>query len=188
MSQSQNPLIRVPTQPARLTVFVLIQFLTSWTGIIWGGLGGYQHFGIWGGVLGAVAGGILGIIIGTIPGFLSQEAMFRRMQKSTNTELRAELEKPWWNFWQTLALLNLQLRGEEVQTYLPRVLGLLESEDRLVRKFGRDALALVFTPLAKQIEDYNPDAPTDVCRLKVGELRKTLNQPSAPPSSARLSM
>lgn len=174
MSQPPNPLIRVPTQPARLTIFVLIQFLASWAGIVWGGLAGYHHFGIWGGVLGVVVGGILGVVLGTIPNFLSQEAMFRRMQKSTNAELRAELEKPMWNLWQTLALLNLQLRGEDVQAYLPRVLALLESEDRLTRRFGRDALGLVFTPLAKQIKDYDPDAPTEVCRLTIAELRKTL--------------
>jgi len=58
---------------------------------------------------------------------------------------------------QTLALVNLQVRGEEVQSYLPRVLALLNprTDERL---FGRDALRLVFTELASD-NDYDRRPP-----------------------------
>lgn len=80
-----------------------------------------------------------------------------------------------WTFIQTLALLNLQVRGEEVQSYLPRVIALLEAGSRQTRLFGRDALRLAFTPLGVQLDawGYDPDAPTDDCRSKVAKLRET---------------
>jgi len=118
----------------------------------------------------------VGFIIGRLPDFIMGELTFREMQKSSNEELRAKLEQPQWSFYQTLALLNLQPRGEDVQSYLPRVLKLMEADDPVTRLFGRDALRWGFTPLAVQLDDfgYDPKAPAQDCRDKVSKLREKL--------------
>ena len=85
--------------------------------------------------------------------------------------MKAVVDEKEWTFIQTLALLNLQLRGEEVQVYLPRVIALLESDNSRTRLFGRDALRWVFTKLAVQINDYDPFASVEECRRKVSVLR-----------------
>jgi hypothetical protein len=171
-----HPLIRIPTQSARLTLFDVLAIGGFFFGIFLGISLGHRYFGTIGAILGAVVGGFLGIVLGLLPTHFGQEQMFREMQKSSNEQLKAKLEHPLWSFYQTLALLNLQARGEDVQLHLPRVLALLESDDRVTRLFGRDALALVFTPQAKQMRDldYNPNASTEDCRAIVVLLRQKI--------------
>lgn len=173
----EYPLIRIPTQPVRLTLFEVFTFCALFGGVFLGIAVCHPYFGIIGRSVGGVAGGILGFFIGFLLRWFSQEHMFREMQRSSNDELKAKLEQPLWSFYQTLALLNLHLRGEDVQPYLPRVIALLESNDHVTRIFGRDALALVFTPLAKEMHDfgYNPSASTEDCRNKVAKLREKLS-------------
>lgn len=171
------PLIRIPTQPARLTLFGLFAFFGFFVGALFGFSVGRHHFGIIGAIAGPLIGAILGFFIGCIPDFLAKEHMFKSMQRSSNDELRKILEHKMWTFYETLALLNLQIRGEAVEPYLRRILTLLESNDSMERLFARDALRLVFTPLAKQIDDfgYDPKAPAEDCRNKVAKLREKLN-------------
>lgn len=168
-----NPLIRVPTQPTRLTLFGVLAIAGLCSGIFLGIIFGPRYFGSPGAIIGALVGGFVGIVIGKLPSFFMEEHMFRELQKCTNDELKSKLEQQPWTFYQTLALLNLQLRGEDVQSYLPRVLTLLESEDSKLRWFGRDALRLVFTPLAKQLDDlqYDPQRSHEDCRVLVTKLR-----------------
>ncbi len=163
----------MPTQPIRLTFFGVLAIVGLCFGFVGGIIFGHRYFGFPGAIIGALVGGFVGIVIGKMPSFFMQERMFREMQKCTNDELQAKLEQQPWSFYQTLALLNLQLRGEDVQSYLPHVLVLLESEDNKLRWFGRDALRLVFTPLAKQLDDfgYDPQGSLDDCRASVMRLR-----------------
>ena len=172
MSQ-ERPLIRIPTQPARLTLFGLLVFVGFFIGIYCGIAVGLRCFGILGAIAGAVVGGFLGIALGSLPDHLMKERMFKTMQRASNDELKAMLEQKRWAFWQTLALLNLQVRGEDVEPYLQRILGLLESDDGMKRIFGRDALRLVFTDRAKLLDDcgYNPNASAENCRDKIAEFR-----------------
>jgi hypothetical protein len=97
--------------------------------------------------------------------------MFRNIQKSSTAELKECLDLGEWNFYQTMALLQLAARGEDVQPHLPRVLTMLESDQTLTRVYGWDALRIVFTELSQRIEDYNPRGSIDECRRKVGMLR-----------------
>ena len=131
----EYPLIRIPTQYARMNLFDVLAIFGFFFGILVGIHFGHRYFGIVGAILGAVAGGILGIIIGLLPRHFMQESMFKEMQKSSNEQLKAKIEHPSWSFYNTLALLNLQVRGEDVQPYLPRVLALLESDDPVTRLF-----------------------------------------------------
>ncbi len=173
---TENPLIRFPTQSARLNLFDVLAFAGLFAGALFGLKFGHRWFGIIGAIAGAVVGGLAGLVTGHLPNYLSLQHTFKDMQKRSNAELRDLIEKGEgskheWKFFQTLALLNLQARGEDVQSYLPRILTMLESEDWRTRLFGRDALRLVFTELAVKIDDYNPRAATDECRRKVAVLR-----------------
>ncbi|HTR40147.1 MAG TPA: hypothetical protein VMH87_00845 [Pseudomonadales bacterium] len=172
----EYPLIRLPTQSARMNLFDVLAIFGFLFGIFFGILLGHRFFGIIGGMTGVVIGGLLGFILGFLPGYFGREHMFREMQRSSNEQLKAKIDHPLWSFYNTLALLNLQMRGEDVQAYLPRVLSLLESDDSVTRLFGRDALALVYTPLAKQLHDlgYNPYASTEDCRAKAAQLREKI--------------
>ena len=172
----QYPLIRIPTQPARMTLFAVLPLAGIVFGIIGGLSLGHRYFGVMGVIVGAISGAVVGIVVGSLPGYFMQEQLFREMQRSSNEELKAKLEHPMWSFYQTLALVNLQVRGDDVQPYLGRVLGLLESGDQVTRSFGRDALRLVFTPLAKQLDDlgYDPNVKVEECRTKVAKLRESL--------------
>jgi hypothetical protein len=172
----EYPLIRLPTQPARLRLFDLFPIFGFFFGLYFGASLGHRIFGMNGGIICAIVGAVSGVIIGTLPGHFMQESMFREMQKSSNEQLKAKIEHPLWSFYNTLALLNLHLRGEDVQPYFPRVLTLLESDDPVTRLFGRDALMLVFTPLGRQLNDlkYDPHASTEDCRAKVAQLREKL--------------
>jgi len=154
----------------------LVALAGLFAGLVGGILLGLRHFGVIGGIVGALAGGYLGLTIGRVPDFLIDEWMFREMQKSSNDELRAKLERPGWDFIHTTALLNLQARGEDVESYRPRILTLLEADDSLKRLLARDALRWVFTPLAVKLEEfgYDPNASTSACRDKVAQLRESL--------------
>jgi hypothetical protein len=171
--KQENPLIRIPTEPTQLTVFVLLNLLGFFLGIALGLWIGGRYYGVPGVVIGCVVGGIVGLIVGHLPEHLAYEWMFRSMRRKSNAELKAMIESGEWTFIQTLALLNLQIRGEDVQPYLPRVVALLEAEDRRTRLFGRDALRLVFTELALRIDDYDPDGTTEACRRKAASLHPT---------------
>jgi hypothetical protein len=170
----EHPLIRVPTKSVRLTLFEVFIFCGLLLGIFLGAFLGHRFFGHTGAIIGGIVGGILGLIIGILPRHLSQEQMFRTMQRSSDEQLKARLEAPEWSFEQPLALLNLQARGEDVQPYLARILARLESADCFQRIFSRDALRLVFTPLADQMDElgYDPSKSTEDCRDKIAKLRE----------------
>lgn len=172
----EYPLIRLPTQSARINLFSVLILAGFFFGFYLGAALGHRFFGHVGAIIGFIVGGPLGLIIGHLPRHFMQESMFREMQKSSNEELRAKIDHPLWSFYNTLALLNLHMRGEDVQSYFPRVLSLLESDDSVTRLFGRDAIALVYTPLAKQMHDlgYDPHASTEECRAKVAQLREKI--------------
>lgn len=172
----EYPLIRISTQSARMNLFDVLAIFGFFFGIYLGAALGHRFFGHLGAIIGFIVGGPLGFILGFLPGHFAREHMFRKIQKSSSEELKAELQHSHWNFWQTMALLQLEARGEDVQPYLPRVLALLESDVPVTRLFGRDALMLVFTPLGRQLHNlgFNPRASTEDCRNKAAQLRQKI--------------
>jgi hypothetical protein len=169
----QHPLIRLPTVSTRLNLFGVLTLFGLLLGILLGSAVGHAWLGVVGAIGGGIVGGVAGLAIGMLPGFLAQEYLFKSMQKSSNAELKAMIEEDEWTFIQTLALLNLHLRDEDVQVYLPRVIAQLESDNWRTRLYGRDALRYVYTELAVRIEDYDPEASTEECRRKVAVLRSS---------------
>lgn len=75
---------------------------------------------------------------------------------------------------ESTALLNLSARAEDVRCELPRILAMLESDDVLTRRYGWDALRLVFNDETRLIGDYDPRASTDDCQTRTAALRATL--------------
>lgn len=177
---TQNPLIRAPILPFPLTglgvLFGTLRLAGLLAGVCFGIAFGRRWFGIAGVISCGISGAFTGLVAGYVPWMLFEEHIFKRMQKRSNAELTALIDKGdqgQWTFVQTLALSNLQARGEAVRPYLRRVLTMLESDNPRTRLFGRDALKLVFPELAVRIGDYNPGASTEECRRKVALLRAT---------------
>jgi hypothetical protein len=164
-------------QPTRLTFFVVLHLVGGAVGLIAGAFFGFKHFHILGLIVGAVLGFLVGHAIGYLPTWLGTRWMFRSIEKSTTAELRGSLERGEWNFYQTMALLQLAVRKEDVQPYLPRILLMLESNETLTRVYGWDAFRIVFTELSQRIEDYDPRGTVDECRRKAALLRAVEQQP-----------
>ena len=155
----------------RFSLFVLLHLVSVMAGVLVGGSVGLTHFHTLGMIMGALLGFLVGALVGSLPNWLGKQWMFRSIQKSSTAELKACLHQGEWNFYQTMALLQLAARNEDVSGELPRIMGMLESDTTLTRVYGWDALRIVYTEVSQRIEDYNPHAPTVECRLKVGVLR-----------------
>jgi hypothetical protein len=139
-----------------------------------GWIGG-GHFGI----VGSIVGGASGAAAATIAYLAFRDELHRRwmkqLQQNTNEELRVIIRRDDWKFEHTMALLILAARGEEVRRELPRILSMLESESVLTRRFGWDALRIVFDEETKLIGPYEARASTQSCRDRVAALRAMVN-------------
>jgi hypothetical protein len=158
---------------ARITLFRLLKWLGSAAGLIAGVAFGFRWFGVVGASFGAVVGFFGGMFLASLPEEFGYHLIMRGIERSSTPELRARLTEGSWNFFHTMALLQLAARGEDVQPDLPRVLGMLESDNVRERLFGQDALRLVYTELVEQ-SGYNAEEPTVTCREKISRLRNTL--------------
>jgi hypothetical protein len=163
-------------ESTRFTIFhVLWAILVAGgavVGWIWGG-----HFG----AVGSIAGGAIGVVAATIAYLALRDELHRRwmkqLQQSTSEELRAIIGRDDWKFEHTMALLNLAARGEDVRCELPRILSMLESDSVLTRRFGWDALRIVFDEETRLIGPYEPRESTQRCRDQTAALRERVNIP-----------
>ena len=76
----QYPLVRLPSVPTRLTLFAVLDIGVTILGILLGSAIGHG-FVVIGAIIGGLVGGSLGFVLGHLPGFLSQEWLFKSMQK-----------------------------------------------------------------------------------------------------------
>jgi hypothetical protein len=161
-------------QPVQITLFHFLWFCAIASCTFLGARFGHEYFGIIGAIAGGIAGFIIGFIIGHLPDKIGTMLMFREIERSSNEKLRVITSRKFWNFYTTLALLQLAARGEEVRQELPRIIDMLESESQLTRIFGWDALRLVFDKEAEVVADYNPRASVEDCRSKIAKLKAVL--------------
>jgi hypothetical protein len=171
-------------QPTQITLFVLLWFLMLVVGTVTGAVCGGQAFGILGSIVCGVIGLVIGHVVGKMPDVLGTKWLLRKLSRSSDEELWRTVNLGFWNFTQTFALLTLAGRNQDVRTQLPRVIGMLEADDRLTRVYGWDALRLVFDNEANAMGEYDPRASTEACRLKVADLRQRMAercQPGAAP-------
>ena len=61
---------------------------------------------------------------------------------------------------------------------LPRIMNMLESDSEQTRRYGWDALRIVFTEEYQVSADYDPRGSTEGCRRKIPTLRATLADPA----------
>ena len=163
-----------PTQITLFHVFWLV-------GVIVGGaLGaslGSKYLGTIGIVTGGLIGLLLGHVVGALPDRLGTKLLFRTIQGSSNEGLWGVVNLGvGWNLYQTSALLQLAARGQDVSGQLPRIIGMLESDDELTRVYGWDALQPVFGKETGVVGDYNPRSSTEDCRTKVAGLKSTVER------------
>jgi hypothetical protein len=159
-------------QPTRMTLNVLLYLVAVVTGGVTGGGLGFNLFGVGGAIAGGIVGAGLGHAVGVVPEWLSTRLMFRHISRSSDEELWKIVHLGFWNFYQTLALLQLAARGQDVRTQLPRIVKMLESDDRLQRVYGWDALRLVFPAETAMVADYNPQGTAEDCRNKAAKLQE----------------
>jgi hypothetical protein len=167
-----------PMYYTQITIFHVFALLGIIGGLDIGFVVGHRFFGLIGGLVLAIAGAVLGYIIALIPEHISHRSMFKEIEKSSNEQLWKIVNMGWWNFYQTIALLQLAARGQDVRSRLPRILDMLESDNRLTRLYGWDALRVVFTELVPQAPDYNPSKPPDECKRNIAQLRRSLWGPT----------
>jgi hypothetical protein len=163
-------------ESTRFTIYHVLWLILVSGGAVIGWIGG-GYFG----VIGSIAGGAIGAVAAHIVCLAFRDELHRRwlkqLQQSTNEELRAIIRRDDWSFEHTMALLNLAARDEEVRCELPRILSMLESESTLTRRFGWDALRIVFNEERKLIGPYEPRESAQNCRDRTAALRALVNIP-----------
>lgn len=158
----------------RLTFFHVLWLASVFAGMVFGGTYGHQYLGIWGGVVGGISGFIIGHILATIPARWAERSLFTDIENSSVDELWAIVAKPDWNFHQTLALLKLASLEQDVTREVPRIVEMLESDSELTRRYGYDALRIVFDREYHLIPAYTPRDDALKCRTNLANLKAAL--------------
>jgi hypothetical protein len=161
-------------EPTQITIFHLMGLILLILCVSFGIMAGDYCFGTIGKITGGILGLVIGVFVGSLPDHLATRSLFKEVQQSTNDQLRTMVASGHWNFANTLALLHLAARDQEVRMELPRIISMLESDLELTRRYGWDALRLVFTDEYHIIEDYNPRGTTQECRTKIEILKAAL--------------
>lgn len=159
----------------RITIFHLFNWLGLIIGGNVGGTLGWKYFGITGAVIGGLLGLYLGGVIGLLPERLAMRAFFKDLENSSTERLWEIVAEPEWNFRQSMALLQLAGRGEDVFAKLEQILTMLESGEPLERVYAWDALRLVFPDEANKLEGYNPQESSVDCYNKIQAFRSAQN-------------
>jgi len=166
-------IITMKLLPPPLSLFFVLCAVLLIAGVHLGIETGKHGFGVTGGIAGGILGFVIGFFVGAFPDCLMMLFLFRKIQKSTNEELRARVALPDWNFSNTLALRQLTDRGQDIRVELLRIIDMLESADQLARMDGWDALWLG-TEEYKLIEDYNPHNSILERRAKIEVLKAAI--------------
>ena len=153
----------VPQQPL---VWLLIWFGLLSQGSAWT----FKHFG-GAGVIGFLAVGLslMACISWRVNARLNL-SLARKIASVSNERLRSMIaevnRETLWGFNQNLALYQLAVRGDEIQSVLPRILGLL-TIDHLPTRVRVDEAIDLFPGLRKKIGGYSGFESAKKCREKV---------------------
>jgi hypothetical protein len=137
---------------------------------------GKEIYGVPGVLLGGFFGIFVGFIAGLIPYQLETKYIKWKLEQSSIDELWEVANLGIWNFNNTLALVHLAARGQDIYKALPRILLLLKSDSELERIYGWDALKLVFEREANAVEGYNPRSSKENCLCKIKKLEDYIGQ------------
>ena len=162
---SKNRILR--KSQGAITIFDIIPLYAIIFGICVGVKFG-SVFGHIGAVIGGVAGGILGwfgwrfLLMGVCK-WLDRK---RNLSNKSVEELQVMLRDPNCKI-PNVALLELGVRGEKMENYLPAILDLLVSPLMETRRRGWFTLISVFPEHAKIISEYKFDDSVEKCREKI---------------------
>lgn len=91
------------------------------------------------------------------------------LKLSDSSKLKKRLEKEF--FISHLIISELVVRGEDAEQFKDYTLNLLQSEYSNQRRFGWYNLNIWFPELAKKLEFYDCENPTEEHKLKISEFR-----------------
>jgi hypothetical protein len=172
---TRNPRKRILLKSqGAVTIFEMIPLILMIWGIIVGAKFGFR-FGYFGAWIFGIVGGIVGLFSWWFLIFVLSKWLDRdgNLNKKTTEQLCERLHDPGCKN-PNLVLLELGIRGEKMENYLPVVLGLLVSPLVETRKRGWQTLISVFPQQAKMITDYHYGDPIERCREKVQKLTPIL--------------
>jgi hypothetical protein len=84
-------------------------------------------------------------------------------------ELRDLASSDNWRSWKS-SLVELRKRGEEIDSYLPKLLGNLVADSRIIREAARITLIDVFPDTKAWLGGFDLAAPPEVIRAKLAAL------------------
>jgi len=146
-------------------ILELLGFLSGGAlGAAWAG----GRWGVTGSALGLVAGALAGWQIAKIP-FLVAWYLASARRRSTG-ELREQLRNPGVWPYHHVVLSELKRRGEPIDGEWPLVRNSLSSNDVVRRIHGWHILSRLFPELASQIPEFNPRAPTEICKATLSKV------------------
>jgi hypothetical protein len=153
-----------------ITIFDIIPLYAIIFGICVGVKFG-STFGHIGAIIGGVVGGILGwfgwrFLLMGICKWLDRK---RNLSNKSVEELQAMLRDPKCKI-PNVALLELGVRGEKMENYLPAILDLLVSPLMETRRRGWFTLSSVFPERSKIISDYKFVDSVEKCREKIQKI------------------
>jgi hypothetical protein len=165
---SRNRILR--KSRGAITIFEMIPIIALIGGICCG-VKISSHFGQAGAWAGGFIGGILGLVCWRFTLVFLSKWLDRNQNLSNRTTegLNEMLHNPKCKN-PNLVLLELGMRGEKMENYLPVIWGLLVSPLIETRKRGWYTLVSVFPEHAKTITDYHYGDPVEKCREKVQKL------------------
>lgn len=168
---SKNGILR--KSQGAITIFDIIPLYAIIFGICVGVKFG-STFGHIGAVIGGVAGGILGwpawrFVLMGICKWLDRK---RNLSNKSVEELQIMLCDPNCKI-PNVALLELGVRGEKMENYLPAILDLLVSPLMETRRRGWFTLISIFPERAKIISDYKFVDSVEKCREKIQNILST---------------
>jgi hypothetical protein len=168
LRNSKNRILR--ESQGAITIFDVLPLYAIIIGIVAGAKLG-TRFGHGGAIICGIVGGVLGFFCWRL--FLMSVCKWldrkRNLNHKTVEELRAMLRDPNCKS-PRLVLLELGIKGEKMENYLPTILDLLVSPLAETRRRGWLTLVSVFPERAKIISDYRIDDSIEKCREKIQKL------------------
>ena len=173
---AQSNVIESHMEFTRFTLVHVIWLAALTAGAVVGAKLGGSYFGI----AGAVTGGMVGLVVGhaifaVVMGYCDKR-FFKSLSRSSEAQLRSIVAADEWGLNHTMALLELAARGADVRVELPRIVAMLESDSELTRRYGWDAVRLVFVKELDLMREYDPRGSTEDCRRRVGILKATAQE------------
>ncbi len=151
-----------------VTVFDLIQLIGLAVGAWLGFTTGSKAFGVASALLGGILGLVVGQFVGLAPYYIFWAGERLTWKFSSIERLRRKLKTDY--FMADHLIAEMIVRGEPAESFWPFILSLMQSRSFPERYSGWENLNIWFPTIAKQMEGFTPDGPTEMCRRYVKKI------------------